>query len=91
MVAAGFGDLRGGEPAQNAEVVSRVLAGEGGPVRDIVLLNAAAALVAYAGPAGAAELESQLSDALRTAAKAVDSGEASALLSRWVAATGSLS
>jgi anthranilate phosphoribosyltransferase len=39
-------DLRGGDPAVNAAVVRAVLAGQGGPVRDIVLLNAAAAITA---------------------------------------------
>jgi anthranilate phosphoribosyltransferase len=38
-------DLRGGDAAQNAEAARRVLSGEAGPHRDIVLLNAAAALV----------------------------------------------
>src|SRR5262245_30778970 len=39
------GDLTGGDPAQNAAVVRQVLAGQAGPVRETVLLNAAAALV----------------------------------------------
>jgi anthranilate phosphoribosyltransferase len=38
-------DLRGGDPAENAEVIWRVLGGEPGPHRDIVVLNAAAGLV----------------------------------------------
>ena len=53
--------LRGGDRAHNAEVTRRFLAGEGGPVRDAVLLNAAAALVALDGAAGSASLP----DALR--------------------------
>ena len=44
-------DLRGGDPAHNAAVVRSVLAGERGPVRETVLLNAGAALVAEAGAA----------------------------------------
>ncbi len=44
--------LRGGDRAHNAEVTRRFLAGEGGPVRDAVLLNAAAALVALDGATG---------------------------------------
>ena len=42
-------DLRGGDPARNAAVARAVLAGETGPVRDIVLLNAAAARAAADG------------------------------------------
>src|SRR5690242_19582825 len=44
-------DLRGADPAHNAGVVRSVLAGEPGPVRDTVLINAAAALVADGGAA----------------------------------------
>jgi anthranilate phosphoribosyltransferase len=43
---ASVSDLRGGDPAVNAAVVRAVLAGQAGPVRDIVLLNAAAAITA---------------------------------------------
>src|SRR5262249_36310869 len=42
-------DLRGGDPAHNAAVARSVLAGQAGPVRDIVLLNAAAAITAAEG------------------------------------------
>ena len=44
--------LRGGDATHNAAVMRAVLAGETGPVRDIVLLNAAAALAADAGVGG---------------------------------------
>jgi anthranilate phosphoribosyltransferase len=82
------GDLRGGDAAHNAEVARRVLAGERGPVRDAVLVNAAAALAAHAGLDG--DLAGALRDGLRRATEAVDSGAASAALRRWleVAATG---
>jgi anthranilate phosphoribosyltransferase len=43
---ASVSDLRGGDPAANAAVARAVLAGQAGPVRDIVLLNAAAAITA---------------------------------------------
>ncbi len=46
---ASLTDLRGGDAAHNAAVVRAVLAGEPGPIRDIVLLNAAAALAAAEG------------------------------------------
>ena len=47
---AGLADLVGSDPLSNAQVVREVVAGCRGPVRDIVLLNAAAALVADAKP-----------------------------------------
>ena len=70
---------------------ARVLAGEPGPVRDTVLLNAAAALVAAdaaeAEPA-TATLEDRLAGrAGARAPPAVDSGAAAEVLDRWVAAT----
>ncbi|HEY2265504.1 MAG TPA: anthranilate phosphoribosyltransferase, partial [Streptosporangiaceae bacterium] len=77
-------DLRGGDAARNAEVVRAVLGGQQGPVRDIVLLNAAAALAAAAGVAGPAAVVPALADGFARAAEAVDSGAASALLDRWV-------
>jgi anthranilate phosphoribosyltransferase len=74
--------LRGGDAAHNAEVVRKFLAGDAGPVRDAVLLNAAAALVALAPTDG--PLEEQLAAGVRRAAQAVDSGAAGATLDRWV-------
>ncbi|MGK5674223.1 anthranilate phosphoribosyltransferase [Micromonospora sp. URMC 106] len=75
-------DLRGGDAAYNADVVRRLLAGETGPVRDAVLVNAAAAL-ATQGP-----LDGDLTEALRAgmdrAAESVDSGAAAAVLDRWI-------
>uniref|UniRef100_UPI000B32A473 anthranilate phosphoribosyltransferase n=1 Tax=Brucella sp. CMUL 018 TaxID=1906857 RepID=UPI000B32A473 len=41
--------LQGGDPTHNAQVARDVLAGTPGPVRDIVVLNAAAAILAYRG------------------------------------------
>lgn len=76
--------LRGGEAPYNAEVTRRMLAGESGPVRDAVLLNAAAALAAYEG-VGESLVES-LRAGFERANTAVDSGEAAAVLDRWVAA-----
>ncbi len=74
--------LRGGDPTFNAAVVHRLLEGEHGAVRDAVLLNAAAALVALDG--GEGELEAQLGQAYVRAGEAVDSGAAAAALTRWL-------
>ncbi len=62
-------ELKGGNAADNALIVKAVLAGELGPRRDIVLLNAAYALVA-AGKAGSP------AEGMVTAAEAIDSGRA---------------
>jgi anthranilate phosphoribosyltransferase len=83
-------DLRGGDPAHNAGVARAVLDGEPGPVRDTVLLNAAAALAAAAGVAGPDQLEAALADGYARATAAVDSGAARALLARWVQASARL-
>ncbi|TDD30082.1 anthranilate phosphoribosyltransferase [Nonomuraea terrae] len=80
-------DLRGGDARHNAGVARAVLGGEHGPVRDIVLLNAAAALVAADGTPPVAELTPALGGAVKRAADAVDSGAALALLDRWAEAT----
>ncbi|MFJ9152778.1 anthranilate phosphoribosyltransferase [Streptomyces sp. NPDC102270] len=77
--------LRGGDPVYNAEVARRLLDGEKGPVRDAVLLNSAAALVALdPGPGTLAE---QLRAGMDKAAEAIDSGSAKRTLERWVAAS----
>ena len=78
------GDLRGGDPAHNAHVVRSVLAGETGPVRDTVVLNAGAALAAAGGVPGAEGLEQALADGCARASAALDSGAARTLLERWV-------
>ncbi len=70
-------DLRGGDPATNARLARAVLAGEDGPHRDIVVLNAAAGLVA----AGEAPDYAAGVDAARAA---LDSGAAAAALDRLV-------
>jgi anthranilate phosphoribosyltransferase len=78
-------DLRGGDAAHNADVARHLLAGRTGPVRDAVLLNAAAALAA-AGP-GTGTLQDQLAAGMQEAVEAVDSGRAAQTLERWVATT----
>ncbi len=77
--------LRGQDASYNAEVVRRLLAGEQGPVRDAVLLNAGAALAVHADEGGS--IEDQLRAGIDRATLAVDSGAAQATLERWVAAT----
>lgn len=80
------GDLRGGEAVVNAGVVRSVLGGAPGPVRDAVLINAAAALTAHdwalAGTPG--DLKSSIRSNLDRAAAAIDSGAAGSTLDRWV-------
>ena len=63
-----------------------MLAGERGPVRDAVLLNAAGALVAFDGVAAGppADVHAALAAALDRAAQAVDSGAGEQVLTRWV-------
>jgi anthranilate phosphoribosyltransferase len=81
------GDLRGGDAAHNATVARSVLDGEPGPIRDTVVLNAAAALAAAAGVPGAGGLEQALAGGCARAAAVLDSGAARGLLDRWVAAS----
>jgi anthranilate phosphoribosyltransferase len=85
---ATLADLRGGDAPYNAGVARRLLAGETGPVRDAVLVNAAAAL-ATQGP-----LDGDLTEALRAgmarAAESIDSGAAAAALQRWLEVARSL-
>lgn len=79
-------DLRGGDAEANAAVVRDVLAGQAGPVRDAVVLNAAAGLVAL-DPDAEGPLEARLAAAIGRAAAAIDGGAAAAALARWVAVT----
>ncbi|MFJ7907852.1 anthranilate phosphoribosyltransferase [Kitasatospora sp. NPDC096204] len=81
----GIEALRGADASYNAEVARRLLAGEHGPVRDAVLLNTAAALVAL--DLSDAPLTEQLAAGMERAARAIDSGAAQDLLRRWSEAT----
>jgi anthranilate phosphoribosyltransferase len=74
--------LRGGDAAYNAKVARSLLAGERGPVRDAVLLNAGAALATYDGLGG--PLPDAIAGGMRRAAAAIDSGAAADVLDRWV-------
>ncbi|MCR2819117.1 anthranilate phosphoribosyltransferase [Microbacterium sp. zg.Y1090] len=88
---ADIDDLLGGEPEHNAEVVRRTLDGETGAVRDIVLLNTAAGMVAYRLSLDPTQVQrpilERLAEAKAAAADAIDSGAAAATLQAWVGAT----
>ena len=93
IAAAPLETLRGGDRSHNAGVVRALLAGEErGPIRDAVLLNAAAALSALAAAAGEGgdDLEDAMAAGLKRAASAIDSGAAAGVLDRWIAATQSV-
>jgi anthranilate phosphoribosyltransferase len=77
LQSAPITELSGGDAAQNAEIIRKILAGEKSPRRNVVLMNAAAALVA-AGKAA------HFKDAVPLAAKSIDSGSAAAKLDALV-------
>jgi anthranilate phosphoribosyltransferase len=83
--------LRGGDAAHNAAIARGVFAGDEGPVRDIVLLNAAAGLVAWELAHDATQQERDIrvrfTEKVALAAATIDSGAATAKLDAWVAAT----
>lgn len=70
-------DLRGGDAAHNADATIKLLSGAKGPARDIVLVNASAALVA-------ADMEVDFTAALARCADAIDSGAAQIALDRMI-------
>jgi anthranilate phosphoribosyltransferase len=70
-------DLSGGDPAESADLARRILSGETGPRRDVVLLNAGAALEV-------AGFAADLAEGMATAARAIDEGDALKTLDRWV-------
>ncbi|MDR1633689.1 MAG: anthranilate phosphoribosyltransferase [Bifidobacteriaceae bacterium] len=82
-------DIRGADAAANAAVASQVLAGREGPIRQTVLLNAAAGLAAAGQHAGLIHgpLASRLRAGMDLAAQAVDSGAAARVLDRWIEAS----
>jgi anthranilate phosphoribosyltransferase len=72
--------IPGGDPAQNADTVRRIFAGERSPARDLAVLNAGAAVYAGGG-AGS------LADGVRAAERAIDAGDAAGALERFVKRT----
>lgn len=86
MERATLQDLRGGDAEHNAAVVHDILAGATGPVRDSVVLNAAAGLVAF-DESAAGSLGERLAAAADRARQSIDSGAAREVLERWIQAT----
>ena len=88
---ARMSDLLGGDAEHNAAVVHRIFAGESGPVRDIVLLNAAAGLVSFdlANDPAQSQISilERFSTKMAVAAETIDSGAAANKLSQWVEAS----
>ena len=80
LARAAPADLLGGDPEENARIVRAVLAGKKGAARDIVLMNAGAAIY-VGGRAGT------LAEGIRLAADSIDSGRAAQKLDALVAAT----
>lgn len=80
IASAPAGAVVGGDPAANAALARRVLAGEPGPHRDIVVLNAGAGLMA-------AGLADDLESGLTTARAAIDDGRAAGALDALIAAS----
>ena len=83
MARATLQEIFGGDATENAAIIRAVLDGEKSPRRDVVLLNAAAALVA----AGRAD---RIGDAIPFAARSIDSGAAAGkleALARFTSAT----
>ncbi|MCL5263859.1 MAG: anthranilate phosphoribosyltransferase [Chloroflexi bacterium] len=79
---ASIEDIRGGTPQENAVITLRILQGETGPRRDIVLLNAAAALVA-------GEKARDFKEGIALAAESIDTGRALAKMKAFVEFTNS--
>jgi anthranilate phosphoribosyltransferase len=73
-------DLQGGDIARNAEVLREVLSGAKGAKRDIVLLNAGAALYVSG-------IAASIKDGAAIAATAIDSGKAAQTLEEWAVVT----
>ncbi len=83
LPAADASAVRGGDAAENAGIIRTILDGNGGPRRDIVVLNAAAALVAGGKAA-------DLKEGTTVAAEVIGTGRARTLLQRWIEASQSM-
>jgi anthranilate phosphoribosyltransferase len=89
LARASAEDLRGADAETNAQVVRRLVAGDRGPVRDAVVLNAAAAIVAEGGLPGSSAVAGQsltdrFAQAIRRADRAIEDSSAAVTLDRWI-------
>jgi anthranilate phosphoribosyltransferase len=77
---ASIDTLRGGDAVANAQILRTIFAGEPGPRRDVVLLNAAAVLITAGVVPEASDTYAALRAAVALAARAIDSGAVTALV-----------
>lgn len=86
MQRAQIKDLKGGTPEENARIAREVFEGRLGPIRDTVVLNAAAAIVADGSKVSntGASLIERFAEGVDHAAEAIDSGRTFEVLQRWV-------
>jgi anthranilate phosphoribosyltransferase len=81
LAAAPLHSLRGGDAAANAAILRAIFAGEPGPRRNVVLLNAGAVLLtAGLAPSASQDLCHNLRGAIQVAAQTIDSGAVTSLL-----------
>jgi anthranilate phosphoribosyltransferase len=80
LARATLKEIQGGDARMNAQIITDILEGESGPRRDVVLLNAAGALLASSKVSGFAE-------GVKLAAESIDSGSARRKLSELIAFT----
>ena len=83
IAGAAISDLAGGDAKYNAKITNQIFAGESGPMRDAVTLNAAFAIAAFKGDFNL-PLATQIANGFVSANKAIDSGAAQSVLKRWV-------
>lgn len=83
ITKANLTELAGGDPKRNAEILKATFSGKLGVVRDIVALNAAAAVLAYQGPNLELSMAEQLAEPFAKALAALDSGAALDKLEEW--------
>ncbi|WP_238397909.1 anthranilate phosphoribosyltransferase [Rothia amarae] len=76
-------DLRGGTASENAEVFERIMAGESGHIRNAVLLNAAAGIVAFEPVGEGQSFNERFVAALDRAIASLDNGRARKVLENW--------